>query len=289
MRRFLALLLIVALFAVVVPLHQSLYALTQTYPGEFRSYYIPYSAHMNVLCLGYRNFFADLTFIWSLLYYDYYNRDVRYTYLERTFNVITDLDPRYREAYVIGALFAFMGQKWDLLYKFEDKGIQALPKDNVLAYDAGTYALFCEKNPERAARYFTIGMDRDPQRVLFKKLLAYALEKKGDLESSRKFWKDIYEENQEGKTPEEKYYRGVAMRNLWDLKVTMDTGALKKAVDDYKSRYGHLPATLRALQREGLINAVPLDPSEKPYAYDPKDGSVSCASRFDYKAAFGQW
>jgi len=289
MRRLLGLLLIISLFAAVVPLHRSLYALTQTYPDDFRSYYIPDSAHMEVLSLGYKNFWADLIIIWSLLYYDYYNRDVRYTYLERTFNVITDLDPRYREAYVMGALFAFMGQKWDLLYRFEDKGLLALPKDTVLAYDAGTYALFCEKNSERAARYFTIGMERDPNRTLFKKLLAYSLEKSGDLQTSRQFWSDIYEENKEGKTPEEKYYRGVALRNLWDIKVTIDTEALKKAVDGYKSRHGRFPATLKALELEGFVKALPLDPDQKPYAYDAKDGSVSCVSHFDFKAAFGQW
>lgn len=289
MRRILGLLLILGLLAAVAPLHNSMYALTQTYPDYYRSYYIPDSAHMEVFSLGYKNFWADLIFIWSLLYYDYYNRDVRYTYLERTFDVITGLDPNDREAYVMGALFAFMGQKWDLLYRIEDKGIKALPKDVVLPYDAGTYALFCEKNPARAAEYFKIGAEREPNRTMFRKLLAYALEKKGDLATSSKFWSDIYEENKEGKTPEEKYYRGVAMRNLWDIKVDLDTKALKKAVEDYHERFGRFPSTLNALKVEGLMSALPLDPDQKPYAYDPKDGDVTCASRFDFKAAFGQW
>ena len=88
-----------------VSLHQDLAALNHTYPTEFRSYYIPSSAYLKVASLGQRNFWADLIFIWSIQYFDRYVESVRDTYLFHTYDVITDLDPRFHEAYVFGNLF----------------------------------------------------------------------------------------------------------------------------------------------------------------------------------------
>ncbi len=289
MRRALALLLIAGLFAAVVPLHRSLFALTQTYPDEFRSYYIPSSGNMKILSLGYHSFWADLIFIWSLLYYDYYGREVRYTYLERTFEVVTDLDPRNREAYVISALFAFIGNRYDLVYRFEDKGIRQIPDDSILAFDAGTYAFFSEKNNARAVRYFSIAAERSPERPIFRKLLAQALGATGNLESAAAYWKAIYDDNRDLQTKEANYYRGTALRHLWDLKVRMDQRDLEAAVKKYVERHGHNPGALQTVVKEGLLARLPLDPAGKPYAYDAAKGAVTCVSPFDFKTAYGQW
>ncbi|MEJ2367298.1 MAG: hypothetical protein P8Z49_02845 [Acidobacteriota bacterium] len=168
----LGLLVIAGLFAVVVPVHRDMRALTKTYPGDYQAYFIPSSGYMKVMSLGYRNFWADLLYLWTLQYYDYYNMKVRYTYLHHTFEVITDLDPKFREAYIMGALFAFINKDWKLLYQMEDKGIEKNPKDYIIPYDAGCYALFSEKNYTRAIHYFRIALRRNPDQPFLKDLLA---------------------------------------------------------------------------------------------------------------------
>jgi len=288
-KRAAATLLLVLSLASAFTLHRQLWArsLDEQYP--FRTYVLPTSSEMKVMSLGYRHFWADLVYIWSLLYYDYYDRDVRYAYFERSFEVITDLDPRNREAYVMSALFAFMGQRWDLVYRFLDKGMAAMPEDAILPYEAGTYALFSEKNLERATHYFTLAAQRDPSKTIIKKFLAQALASKGETEAARVYWRELYETYKDSTTAEGSYYRGTALRNLWDLKVKEDILTLDRAVNAYEQRYGRYPATLGLLLREGTLAALPLDPAGKPYAYDWKSGMVDCHSKFDYKTAYGGW
>lgn len=289
MRRAAAALLVLALLASAYGLHSSLWAMRQDETYPFRSYFLPSSDHMRVLSLGYRSFWADLVYIWSLLYYDYYRPEERWPYLIRSFGVITDLDPRNREAYIMNALFASLGARFDLVYAFLDKGIAALPEDTILPFEAGTYALFSEKDMGRAAHYFAIASERDPGRTLFKKLLAQALASKGETEAARVYWREIYETYRESTAPEGNYYRGTALRNLWDLKVKEDVLTLDRAVNAYEARRGSYPRDLGALRREGILEALPLDPTGKPYTYDPQSGMVDCASKFDFKAAYGGW
>jgi len=289
MKRLAAALLLVLSLGSAVTLHRQLWARSVDEQYPFRTYILPSSDQMKVVSLGYRHFWADLVYIWSLLYYDYYNRDVRYAYFERSFEIITDLDPQNREAYVMSALFAFMGQRWDLLYRFLDKGIAAMPQDSILPYEAGTYALFSEKNLERASHYFAIAAERDPGRPLFKKFLAQALASKGETEAARVYWRALYESVKDTATPEGNYYRGTALRNLWDLKVQEDLRTLDKATEAYRERYGRYPGALGILVHEGLLPSLPLDPGGKPYAYDPRSGLVGSRSKFDFKAAYGGW
>jgi tetratricopeptide (TPR) repeat protein len=288
-RRAAACLFLVLCLASIFTLHQGLWALSADEQYPFRSYIVPSSNEMKILSLGYRHFWADLIYIWSLLYYDYYNKEVRFTYFERTFEVMTDLDPRNREAYVVSALFAFMGGRYDLLYRFLDKGIAAMPEDSIPPFEAATYALFSEKNMGRAATYFAIAAERDPGNRLFKKFLAQALASKGETAAARAYWREIYETCRKGVSPEDAYYRGTALRNLWDLKVKEDILTLDRAVNAYEARHGHYPQAPEALLRDGLLPAIPLDPAGKPYSFDPKSGMVDCRSKFDFKAAYGGW
>lgn len=289
MKRLAAVLLLVLCLASSVALHRQLWARSDDEQYPFRTYLLPSSAEMKVASLGYRHFWADLVYIWSILYYDFYNREVRYTYFERTFDIVTDLDPRNREAYVMSALFAFIGNRYDLVYRFLDKGIEAMPEDAILPYEAGTYALFSEKNMERASRYFALAAKRDPGRPLFKNLLAQAVASKGEPGAARAYWRELYESFKDSTTQEGAYYRGTALRHMWDLKVQADLQTLERAVWAYEERRGSAPGDLALLVRDGLLPALPLDPAGESYALDPKSGMVYCRSAFDYKAAYGGW
>lgn len=289
MRRLAATLFLCIAFASSVALHRSMYAMQQEEKFPFRSYFIPSSQEMKIFSLGYRNFWSDLVYIWALLYYDYYNREVRYQYLERTFEVITDLDPKNKEAYVMCALFAFLGNKWDLYYAFLDKGMQALPTDATLPFEAATTAFFSEKNNERAAHYFRLASERAPEKNLFKKFLAQAMASKGDAQAATAYWREIYLATEHDTSPEGNFYRGAALRNLWDLKVKGDLHLLTKAVLAFEERHGRSPSNLGGLVSEGFLPALPLDPKGEPYRYDPKTGVVDCASAFDHRAAYKGW
>lgn len=281
---------LIAAFALgVFTLHTDLRELQLTYPDEYRSYFIPGSAQMKVMSLGYRGLWADLIFIWAIQYYDWYNRSVRWGYLEHTFDVITDLDPKYQDAYIVGALFAFMGLKWDIIYGLQDKGIRLNPENYVIPYDAGTTAYFSEKNCARAAKYFRIALERKPGHGLIVNLLAKATACSGDTESSLAFWRELIAQYEGQDTPEANYYRGAAARHIWNTLIQRDQDRVAAAVAAYRESRGIGPPGLKSLVIGGFLPSVPRDPAGNPYAYDRVTGSITCTTPFDVRAKLGQW
>ncbi len=286
---YIGIVLILALLSNVFFLHSEIRDLTKNYPDEYRSYYIPSSLQMKFFSLGYHHAFSDLLYLWFLQFYDWYNKSVRYSYMVHTFEVMTDLDPKHQEAYTIAALFAFIPLKYDLVYKFLDKGIEKNPENFVLPYDAGCYAFFSEKNYERAVKYFEIAYKRNPDKSLLKNLYAKALSRKGDLDAALDYFEDIYARYKDDTTDEGNYYRSAAMRHIWVTKNAIAERDVKEAVSKYRQKYGKNPLNLRILVNEGFLSKIPKDPLGEDYNYDSNTGEIKCVSKFDPKAITGRW
>lgn len=281
--------LILLIFFTISSIHKELYEITKVYPDEFRSYYIPSSLQVKIFSLGYYNAVSDLLFIWFLQFYDWYNKSVRYSYMEHTFNVMTDLDPKHVEAYSIAALFAFIPLKYELVYKFLDKGIEKNPDNYILPFDAGMYAFFSEKNYERAAKYFEIAYKRNPNKAILKNFYAKSLSLKGDLKSALEYFKEIYLKYKDDNTYEGNYYKMAALRHIFLTELEISIKKIEEAIKAFVDKYGKNPDSLRALVKEGLLDEIPLDPFNKPFLYDPKTGQVICQSEFDPKAFTKRW
>lgn len=281
--------LILFIFFTISSIHKELYEITKVYPDEFRSYYIPSSLQVKIFSLGYYNAVSDLLFIWFLQFYDWYNKSVRYSYMEHTFNVMTDLDPKHVEAYSIAALFAFIPLKYELVYKFLDKGIEKNPDNYILPFDAGMYAFFSEKNYERAAKYFEIAYKRNPHKAILKNFYAKSLSLKGDLKSALEYFKEIYLKYKDDNTYEGNYYKMAALRHIFLTELEISIKKIEEAIKAFVDKYGKNPDSLRALVKEGLLDEIPLDPFNKPFLYDPKTGQVICQSEFDPKAFAKRW
>lgn len=288
-RQVIAYLVLVALLTSVYSLHGGLKSLYDTYPTEFRSYYIPSSAYMKVASLGQRNFLADLVFIWAIQFFDRYGLEVRDTYLFHTFDVTTDLDPLFAEAYVFGNLFLSLDKRWDLIYALSDKALAADPKSWIPAWDAGTYAFFHAKDYPAARRYFSIAFERNPSAKVVQRMMANAVKYAGDYDLALEYWKDIQRENEGLSDPQASYLIVAAKRNIYDLTIKIHLRDLKGALERYRVQRGNFPPNLDALVKTGYLRSVPLDPTGKPYLYDAKNGQVACQSPFKFKGRFAQW
>lgn len=284
-----AILLTIFIFCSIYYSHQDLRFITKNYPEDFQSYYIPSSIQAKVFSLGYYNALSDLLYIWFLLYWDYYGKPVRYSYMEHTFEVMTDLDPKNQDLYVVSALFAFLPLKWDLIYKFLDKGIEKNPDNYIIPYDAGMYALFSEKNYERAVKYFTISFERNPNRTIIKNLLARALSRKGDLETALNFFEEIYNKYKNDNSKEGNYYRLSSMTHIWQLKNEINERDVANAIEEYRKKFNQNPPSLKVLVKEGFLKSMPKDPLGKDYQFNAKEGKIICLSKFDPKEIAGRW
>jgi tetratricopeptide (TPR) repeat protein len=222
-------------------------------------------------------------------YFDRYGGDVRDDYLFHTFDVITDLDPEFYEAYVFGSLFLSLDKRWDLLYRLEDKGIAANPKNWLIPWDAGTYAFFQAKDYDKAQHYLSIANGRNGKIPVIQRLLANVFKYKRDYRESLSYWLAIRDQYAHDDSSLGSFMQMAAERNIFDLTIRLDLEALQGAVERYKSREGTLPFTLETLVTAGLLPALPQDPTGKPYLYDRKTGEVTCQSPFKFKGRFGQW
>lgn len=282
-------LLLALLLSGSVSLHQELVALNETYPTEFRSYYIPSSAYLKVASLGQRNFWADLVFIWSIQYFDRYGDSVRDTYLFHTYDVITDLDPGFSEAYIFGNLFLSLDKRFDLIYQLTDKGLRLNPKNWLLAWDAGTYAFFQEQNYTQALKYFHIAAERNPSDDRIRDLVANAYKYRGDYEDSLRYWQELKADHANDETEQGRFFVFAAERNIADLTIKIDLRTLKGAVETYRKDRGTFPLSLEALVRSGTLKTLPVDPEGKPYLYNMATGEVTCQTALKFRGKFAQW
>lgn len=289
MRTLAGLLVIAVLLTGVASLHQGMVALHDTYPTEFRSFYVPSSAYMSVISLGQKAFWADLIFIWSSQFFDRYAESVRDTYLFHTFDVITDLDPRYQDAYLFGNLFLSLDRRYDLIYQLTDKGLDRNPQDWILAWDAGTYAFFQQHDYSKAQKYFGIALQRNPDQPVLHDLMANTLKYGGDYEASLRYWERIRARNEHDETSQGRFFFFAAERNIFDLSIKIDLQNLRDAVAAYRKARGTWPPVLGALVKAGFIEHLPKDPEGKDYLYDARTGEVSCQTPFKFRGKFAQW
>lgn len=279
----------VALLCSAYSLHEGLASIYFNYPTEFRSYYIPSSGFMKVASLGQENFWADLVFIWSIQFFDRYTTEVRDTYLFHTYDVVTDLDPLFTEAYVFGNLFLSLDRRWDLLYKLTDKSLAGDPKMWLPAWDAGTYALFQAHDYRAALKYLDLALKRNPQSTIIKRMVANALKYSGEYETALQYWQDILTENERKEDSWSHFLVFTAKHNIFDLTIKIDIRTLKAALDSYRKARGSLPKNLEALVKSGFLQSLPVDPEGKPYLYNSQTGQVTSQSPFNFKGRWGQW
>src|SRR5436309_2954258 len=67
--------------------------------------YLPQSSYLKPLSFGYASLLSDFIYIWSIQYYGDRIFNPRMQFLPHTYNLITELDPQFLDAYETGALF----------------------------------------------------------------------------------------------------------------------------------------------------------------------------------------
>jgi len=119
-----------------------------------------------IMSLGNPGLVADVLYLWSIQYYSFYQPHERFLYLETVYNLITDLDPLYVDAYRIGALIMQIQTGGDeeeveaAVRRLFDKGLRNLPDDWQLA-EAAAWDFFIRfKDREIALHYAEIATQR---------------------------------------------------------------------------------------------------------------------------------
>jgi tetratricopeptide (TPR) repeat protein len=248
-------------------------------PSGSQVLYLPSGRYMKVTSLGFPEVMADLIYIWSIQYYSNYEAADRFKYLEHIYgNVISELDPRYVDPYLIGAMIMTVeASEHEMALRLLDKGIAANPDEWILPFDAGFLCYDTLRDYPRAAAYFERAMKIPEVPTVVRRLHAEMYNKMGDKRASLEFWKEV------AAGAARTYVRDVSRMHVHDLTIEVDLQTLRGALAEWRARRAGNPPDLQALVRAGLLARVPLDPEGLPYLYDARTGEVRSQSRLSLR------
>ena len=233
--------------------------------------YLPNGTYLKALSLGHSSVLADWMYVWALQYYGNYDRADRYAYVDHVFrNVIAELDPRYVDAYWMGALILSVEAK-DLpaALALLDTGLEKNPDAWVLPYLAA-WECYHARRFEQAETYFAKAASIPGAPAHVRRMQLGMIGRQGNLDRAIAAWLEVRED-----PDADGMLRAVANRQLNTLVVERDCRLLEQAAALYRDARGALPPNLETLAREGWISGLPLDPQGHPYRYDRSTGRVT--------------
>ncbi len=238
-------------------------------PPGYGVLYLPSGKYLEYASLGYSAVLADVIYLWSIQYTMDVNTPERYERVEQMYKVINDLDPRYPDPYQVGAMtMVYEMNDLPMALRLLDRGIQRVPDNWSIPMDAGFYADVEGKDYDLAIRYFNTALARPGAPSELLRLRADMYRRKGDLQTARDVWGDVYRKARDERT------RRIAYSHYYDLVQEVDLAGLRKAIAIYQQSRGHWPASLDRLVSGGLLGGIPRNLDDKEYRYDPRTGEV---------------
>jgi len=242
---------------------------------------LPDGATLKVLSFGYSNLVADLLFIWAIQFYSATHLTNRFDYVEHIFNVITDLNPRFKAPYLVGSwIMGLEGGRYRMAIRLLEKGARNNPDEWIFEYDAGFYAYRELKDLALAEKLFKQAAQRPNAPQLIKRKWAHLVYMQDNLDFAFNLWKELES------SATDQLSRDSAFHHLYQIDFERDRLVLQRAVTAFRNRFGRNPAELEELRRRGILKEVPLDYQSQPYIYDPRTGEIRARRDYKWKSSY---
>src|SRR5262249_40822836 len=172
-------------------------------------------------------------------------------------DLATTLDPNLLPAYRFGATFlsepAPRGAgRADLAVKLLERGMKANPEYWRLNQDLGNVYYLALKDYAKAGQAYLDGSKKQGAAPWVKVMAARFLEKGESRETSAMLWSQVYESTNDETLKEN------ARINLQLLHADEDMEHLDEIAEQFKSRTGRAPHSMRELIQAGMIGGEPL-------------------------------
>lgn len=249
--------------------------------GKFKpiedSFYVT-SSSLKKMSLGYSEILADIYWIRALQYFGSTDlEDQNPEHLFHYFDIITDLDPSFINAYRFGGTFLAEPNPFglgdlDKGTKLLDKGMENNPDNFRLPLEAAFLYYLYPKDYEKAAELFKKASEKpglsNSRKGYLSGMAATSLSQGGDRKLSRQIWEMIYETNpSEGR-------RSFALLNIKEIDTMNLEDKLTLALREYINRGNKVPESLDALVDAGIIGYVPSSPLDGEFIIAPKIKAV---------------
>lgn len=250
--------------------------------------YLPPVKYAKIVALGYQNIVADYLYLWSIQFFSEKEDYQRFAVIDKVFDFVTELDPKYIESYRVGALIMIKDvyskqnnqQGLNMAMHLLDKGIKNNPENWILPFEAAQYAHFDIRDPRRANKYYkmTLASPDLPEFYRNRIMTAIGSTMEGfNKDQAISYWYNLWQ------TAHDEVVKNIAFSHFYDLKLTIDIDFLNRAIKNYSIKYKRLPGQLTDLVRGRIVPALPYDPYRLPYQYDPSTGDVTPKHGFIFK------
>jgi tetratricopeptide (TPR) repeat protein len=266
MRRFLAIMIVLIIFANLVFLQMKMDSSRNSFSQQKKPLLIfPKPSIVRALSLGHINIIADYYWLKTIQYLGgKIQEHEKPNHIWDYANFVTNLSPRFFEAYyypsVIMIVFQLYPEKNIALLQ---KGIQNLPTNKDLFFLAGFVSYFFLDNHQQAADYFFKAAEYSGYygyAILASRILA----EKGNIDLSESLLKELAKgsENQRWSKEIQNMQKGLEQRKGLDF--------LDKKIELYYQEYGKYPEEIQDIVKSGLIapNELPEDPFGGQYYID---------------------
>ena len=274
-RRALVLVVVAALLAVVIIGEVALHNAPEADPLGKRVLYLPSAEMLKLISLGNEGLVADLLYLWAIQYYSQFDFREKFLYLDTVFNLITDLDPLYKDPYRIGAMIMSLQKHGDqaehkaAVVRLYEKGMGAMPDDWEIAEIAAWDAYLVMQDTELAVRWMGVAASRpDAPNTMMRLYARWRDDIHGwTVEDSITYWEEVVAAS------DNKVEKNLATSHLYDSYVSLHRRTLDPMLQAHFQRTGRCPSSWQELVEAGALAEVPLDSLGNPYGIDPE----SCA------------
>lgn len=280
----LTLLVIAALLAGTILAERALQGVERRDPLGRELLYLPSPEMLRLASLGNPGLVADLFYLWSIQYYSKYQPHERFLYLDTIYDLITDLDPLYQDAYRVGALIMQLPTTEEeahrtAVIRLFDKALRNMP-DNYEIAEAAAWDMYIRyRDTSESIRFLkeAVEMPGAPHRL--RRFLAAWSENEEQLsfDAALSYWLEVRD------AAETDYDRKVCEKQIYRLVASRDEALLDPVLADWKARHGRCPDTWKPLVEDGRLAEIPVDYFGQTYRILPESCSAMAIDsvRFD--------
>jgi len=257
-RILLRILLFLCFFLPAVLIQNKQLNLVRSHPRLYRdSLYLPSGRSIRLVSVGYDRFMADFIWLRSIQAFGgHWGTDQNYKPIFHLFDVITDLDPNFLDAYTFGNLvIGDEGGDQILGLQLIDKGILKNPRKYKISYWGGYVAYWQMNNPDLAKYYYARALKCPDVPDFVPRILAYMEMKSGRyqvaFEKYLQDWLAAIDERDD-------VVVGIVRRRIPDILSEWNLFILRQAVNKYIQNTGHEPKNLKDLEIANTIDPYPL-------------------------------
>jgi hypothetical protein len=243
---------------------------------------LPRGKYLKPMLLGYHNLGADVLWL-RLLQVVGKKRNTadEYEWIYHSLDVITTLDPQYDYAYYAGGvLLTNLANRVDLSNRLLEKGFKENPTVWNIPFLLGYNYYFILGDAAKAAEHIAAAARLEGGPAYLPGLATRMYAEANNPDTALQFLEALRRQTQDSGM------REVLEKRAKEVMIERDIRLLESAVQQYRTKQGHLPNRLHDLVSRGHMTQIPQEPFGGSYELDQKTGRITSSTHPDRLKVF---